>query len=291
MFDIELPEVFTGDDGQDFRQWIRRFEVAVEVVPDASSHMHVLLPTRLAGSAFTVWESMPQARQNDFQEVKKILSAMFGRSGSPNTFQAFSNANIHRQSNEFIHSDVFPAAYIKQDHSVTSQPSSEEKEPQVAATRKICDVLQQVLVCLERVEEKLERLQQSHQQPRLIPSSPLRHPHSESATSPSPQKHPPKLQSPSSPPIMVCSVSSAELPTCTSTSKGTQTTLDQSPHEAPRNSHPASKSLYGLQPKILVRHQKEDEEIGHIRQILANNLKPTPKEIRRHHPRMRRYLW
>ena len=279
MFDIELPEVFTGDDGQDFRQWVKRFEVALEVVPDAPSCMHVLLPSCLAGSAFTVWESFDQSRQKDFSEVKRVLSAIFGR-GSPNTSQVFSNATRLTPSTEY--SDVDSAAYIKQDHILATTPPDVEREPQVAATTNICDMLQQVILRLERVEDKLERLQgqQSCQQSQLNPSSPLRQP----STSPNYMEYSP--ENPTSSPILVCSVNSADLPT--STSRDTQTTSDSFHSE--QQPFPPSKFPNDFRMKILL-HQKADKEVDKLKQMVKDSSKISPKQIRQYHPRIRRYLW
>ena len=57
-FRLDLPEVFTGEDGRNFGQWVRRLEVAVEVLPQTERKLHLILPSRLAGAAFTVWESI-----------------------------------------------------------------------------------------------------------------------------------------------------------------------------------------------------------------------------------------
>ena len=46
----------------------------------------------------------------------------------------------------------------------------------------------------------------------------------------------------------------------------------------------------GLLPKIF-HHQQQDEDIQAIKHMVENNVKFSPKEIRRHSPRMRRFLW
>ena len=79
MFRIELPEIFTGKDGRDFAQWAKRLKVAAEVDPSLESRLHVLLPSRLAGSAFTVWENLPYSTKASFAESERAFSAVFGR--------------------------------------------------------------------------------------------------------------------------------------------------------------------------------------------------------------------
>ena len=89
---MELPELFTGEDGKDFGQWVKRFEIAAAADSSVADKLHILLPSRLSGSAFTVWESLPPSEQKDFQSMKKKLSAVFGRSDYLASFQTCINA-------------------------------------------------------------------------------------------------------------------------------------------------------------------------------------------------------
>ena len=104
---IELPEVFTGEDGKDFHQWIRRFEVAAEAFSDSSTKLHSLLPARLAGSAFTVWESLTESEKKDFKKVKEKLSQVFGRTQLIDTFKSCITARTRRPGEPL---EVFAAA-------------------------------------------------------------------------------------------------------------------------------------------------------------------------------------
>ena len=104
---IELPEVFTGEDGKDFHQWIRRFEVAAEAFSDSSTKLHSLLPARLAGSAFTVWESLTESEKKDFEKVKEKLSQVFGRTQLIDTFKSCITARTRRPGEPL---EVFGAA-------------------------------------------------------------------------------------------------------------------------------------------------------------------------------------
>ena len=106
-FRIELPEVFSGEDGQDFRQWVRRFEVAVNSVPDTTIKKEHLLPSRLSSSAFTVWESLPTSDRKDFGKAREALTAVFGRNTYLKTFQSCITART-RQPMEPL--EVFAAA-------------------------------------------------------------------------------------------------------------------------------------------------------------------------------------
>ena len=109
-FRLELPEVFTGEEGKDFRQWVRRFEVAVDSMPTSSSstvQKHSLLPSRLSGSAFTVWESLPESEKKDFGKVKTTLSEVFGRTTYLTNFRSCITARVRLPSEPI---EVFSAA-------------------------------------------------------------------------------------------------------------------------------------------------------------------------------------
>ena len=99
-FRLDLPEVFTGEDGKNFGQWVRRLEVAAEVLPQ-SDKLHLILPSRLAGAAFTVWESIPASEQKDYSLVKKKLAAVFGNTNYLTTFKSCIDAR-KRQRNESL---------------------------------------------------------------------------------------------------------------------------------------------------------------------------------------------
>ena len=92
MFRLELPEIFTGEDDKDFSQWVKRLEVAVSTDASAASKLSAILPSRLSGAAFTVWESLPPSDQQDFSLAKKKLTSVFGRKNFLTTFQSCINA-------------------------------------------------------------------------------------------------------------------------------------------------------------------------------------------------------
>ena len=106
-FRLDLPEVFTGEDGKNIGQWVRRLEVAAEFFPQADSKLHLILPSRLAGAAFTVWESIPGSDQKDYSLVKKKLASVFGNTNYLTTFKSCIDAR-KRQRNESL--EVFAAA-------------------------------------------------------------------------------------------------------------------------------------------------------------------------------------
>ena len=85
---MDHPEVFSGEDGADFHQWIRRFELAAEFIPGASDKIHILLPARLSGPAFIVWEGLPESDKKDISKIKAKLSQVFGREQFLQTFRS-----------------------------------------------------------------------------------------------------------------------------------------------------------------------------------------------------------
>ena len=108
-FRVELPEVFSGEEGQDFHQWIQRFELASEVIPGANEKKHILLPARLSGAAFIVWEGLTEESKKNYQTIKDKLSQVFGRSQYLQSFRTCITAR-KRHTNEPL--EVFASAII-----------------------------------------------------------------------------------------------------------------------------------------------------------------------------------
>ena len=94
---IDLPEPFSGNDGQDFRHWVKRFEVAVDAAQDSSAKKEFLLPSRLSSSAFTVWDSLPASEKSDYSKTKKALQSVFGGSAYIKNFQSCITARVRDQ--------------------------------------------------------------------------------------------------------------------------------------------------------------------------------------------------
>ena len=97
-FRLELPEVFTGEDGKDFYQWVKRYEVAVKSVDITGDQLPTLLPSRLAGSAFTVWDSRSDSEKKNFDQMRAILSEVFGRNTYLTTFRSCVTARVRLPS-------------------------------------------------------------------------------------------------------------------------------------------------------------------------------------------------
>ena len=124
-FRLDLPEVFSGEDGKDFHQWIRRFELAVQVTPDGSSKAHILLPARLTASAFIVYEGLSESEKKNFDAIKAKLSSVFGRTQYLQDFKSCITARI-RQVNEPL--EVFAAAIITMVEEAFPKYDAEAKE-------------------------------------------------------------------------------------------------------------------------------------------------------------------
>ncbi|ROL52847.1 hypothetical protein DPX16_8410 [Anabarilius grahami] len=91
---IELPPPFSGDEKQSFLCWTRQFEVAVRAITEGDGATSVnyelvrILPTRLAGAAFLLWDSLPAAVQGDYKTVKERLKEAFGQRQFMDRFRA-----------------------------------------------------------------------------------------------------------------------------------------------------------------------------------------------------------
>ncbi|KAK3568728.1 hypothetical protein QTP86_014757, partial [Hemibagrus guttatus] len=91
---IELPPPFSGDEKQSFLCWTRQFEVAVRAITEGDSAASVnyelvrILPTRFAGAAFLLWDSLPATVQGDYNTVKEKLKEAFGQRQFMDRFRA-----------------------------------------------------------------------------------------------------------------------------------------------------------------------------------------------------------
>lgn len=124
-FRLELPELFSGEDGKDFHQWIRRFELAIQVTPDGPSKAHILLPARLTGSAFVVYEGLSESEKKNFASIKAKLSQVFGRTQYLQNFKSCITARV-RQVNEPL--EVFAAAIVTMVEEAFPNYDAEAKE-------------------------------------------------------------------------------------------------------------------------------------------------------------------
>lgn len=82
---VELPPPFRGDGQKPFATWIKQFEAAVRAqtrgVSGASyaATLVNILPTRLDGAAFLLWDSFPADIQCDYKRMKEKLKEAFGQ--------------------------------------------------------------------------------------------------------------------------------------------------------------------------------------------------------------------
>lgn len=90
---IELPPIFTGDGTEDFGQWCRRFEVAVNASAGYDlSELASILPVRLGGNAFGYWDSLEDSVKDDYDAVKTLMKKVFRKREFIATFQTYINA-------------------------------------------------------------------------------------------------------------------------------------------------------------------------------------------------------
>ena len=96
-FRLELPQPFQGDGSESFLTWIQRFEVALNVAP-FHHDKYRLLAAKLAGPAFSYWQSLPDTVKTDYEESKRSLSAVFGRTQYLAAFQTYINARPRKHN-------------------------------------------------------------------------------------------------------------------------------------------------------------------------------------------------
>lgn len=82
---VELPPLFRGDGERPFSTWIKQFEAAVGAQARGSGSgsyaaaLLNLLPTRLDGPAFLLWDSLTPGIKYDYASVKEKLQEAFGQ--------------------------------------------------------------------------------------------------------------------------------------------------------------------------------------------------------------------
>ena len=94
-FRAELPPCFDGSPGtqDDFVQWVRRLEVAIEAFPESAKwDMAKILPSRLAGPAFNFCDSLDDATKDDYTAAKQKLKEVFSQKQKLETLKTFLNA-------------------------------------------------------------------------------------------------------------------------------------------------------------------------------------------------------
>lgn len=103
---VELPPPFRGDGEKPFAMWVKQFEAALRAQTRGTRSRSYtaalvnLLPTRLDGAAFLLWDTLPPDVQCDYERVKKLKDA-FGRKQFLLYFQTCISA-WPRQSNESL---------------------------------------------------------------------------------------------------------------------------------------------------------------------------------------------
>ena len=104
---VELPPPFRGDGEKPFATWVKQFEAAVRAQTKGTrgrsytAALLNLLPTRLDGAAFLLWDTLPPDVQCDYERVKEKLKDAFGQKQFLLYFQTCISARP-RQPNESL---------------------------------------------------------------------------------------------------------------------------------------------------------------------------------------------
>ncbi len=112
-FRAVLPPDFTGDGNESFSQWARHFQVCCETSGMDKPQLAKVLPSRLAGAAFSYWDSLSDDIKVDYNTTWSKLAAVFDQKQLLRTFQTYLNARP-RLSNEPL--EVYAAELTRQVH-------------------------------------------------------------------------------------------------------------------------------------------------------------------------------
>lgn len=92
QFRAVLPPDFTGDGSESFSQWARRFQVCCETSGMDKPQLAKVLPSRLAGAAFSYWDSLSDDIKSNYDTTCLKMSAVFDQKQQLRTFQTYLNA-------------------------------------------------------------------------------------------------------------------------------------------------------------------------------------------------------
>lgn len=87
-----LPPYFTGKEDQDFNQWYRKLEIAVNNYPVGAPPLANALPSRLDGKAFAFWDQLPAATKQNHQQARNALARVFGHANQLQRIRDFSSS-------------------------------------------------------------------------------------------------------------------------------------------------------------------------------------------------------
>lgn len=254
MSSLNLPELFTGNDGQDFDVWLQNFERATGSDPEAISLRHIFLRSCISESAFDSWITLSSSDKCNYESAKLKLTAVFGRQRVP--FSDLSSPTSHNP-------DHSPPT-ISDDWSA---------------------LFRQILQRLDDIERKADEWRQ------LPPSCScsMSHPNLSKQPSHPSERNTVQTSMPTQTTPHPTSFSSVGTQT---TNELDQTRTHRSVSSVSLHTYPAMPSAYpdDLSTRIL-QFQQQDEEIEQVKQLVASHQKLTPKLIQRFHPRIRRYLW
>ena len=76
LVDVRLIEVFDGVDGKDICEWLSKVEVVCKL-RGMENDLAVVIPLRLQGGAFAVYQQLSDSDKKDADKVKKILKQAF----------------------------------------------------------------------------------------------------------------------------------------------------------------------------------------------------------------------
>ena len=102
MFLAAQPPQFPGKQGDDFELWVKRFEAWAKLHAPSNEEKVLLFPTLLGDAAFSVFLSLTELEQNDFDTMKSKFLAAYSSNAMIDAFRAELQSRVRRDGENLV---------------------------------------------------------------------------------------------------------------------------------------------------------------------------------------------
>lgn len=102
MFLSAPPPLFPGKQGDDFELWVKRFEAWAKLHAPSNDEKVLFFPTMLGDAAFSVFSSLTELEQNDFNSIKSKFLAAYSSKAMIDAFKAELQARTRKDGENLV---------------------------------------------------------------------------------------------------------------------------------------------------------------------------------------------
>ncbi|MEW8548468.1 MAG: zinc finger CCHC domain-containing protein [Candidatus Thiodiazotropha sp.] len=102
MFLSAPPPLFPGKQGDDFELWVKRFEAWAKLHAPSNAEKVLYFPTMLGDAAFSVFSSLSEREQNDFEAIKSKFLAAYSSKAMIDAFRAELQARTRKDGENLV---------------------------------------------------------------------------------------------------------------------------------------------------------------------------------------------